>query len=245
MKLSRLQQEWDTLGREDSMTAIFSPPKFQKGAWASKEEEFWAEGVTEVDRVLARAAALAPKMRRDVALDFGCGIGRLTRPLALQFGEAVGVDIAQSMIEKAKATLPADVNCRFVVNARPDLSMFDNDSFDFVYSRIVLQHIPPDISGQYVAEFIRVVRPGGLALFQVPSHVTSIRSGIKRFVPHIVHAISKEMRARFSTGGKIRAYAIPRPVVEKTVAEAGGTLLAVDQDDSQPGYASFMYAATK
>jgi SAM-dependent methyltransferase len=34
----------------------------------------------------------------------------------------------------------------------------------------VLQHIRPDLAKRYVAEFIRVLKPGGLLLFQQPSH---------------------------------------------------------------------------
>jgi hypothetical protein len=40
-------------------------------------------------------------------------------------------------------------------------------SFDFIYSDIALQHIPPDQSRAYIAEFLRVLRPGGLAVFQL------------------------------------------------------------------------------
>jgi hypothetical protein len=41
-----------------------------------------------------------------------------------------------------------------------------------VFSSIVLQHVPdrPAIE-RYVAEFCRVVRPGGLVMFQLPGHL--------------------------------------------------------------------------
>ena len=64
---------------------------------------------------------------------------------------------------------------RFVVNAADDLSVFDDASFDFVYSVIVLQHVPDrGAIESYIAEFCRVLRPGGLAIFQLPSHIPTI-----------------------------------------------------------------------
>ena len=56
----------------------------------------------------------------------------------------------------------------FLVNVAPDLALFEAGTFDFVLSLIVLQHMP---SGQaapgYLAEFLRVLRPGGLLVFQI------------------------------------------------------------------------------
>ena len=48
--------------------------------------------------------------------------------------------------------------------------MFANDRFDFIYSLMVLQQIPPEIAKHYIAEFMRVLSPGGLMVIQQPSH---------------------------------------------------------------------------
>src|SRR5205085_2142548 len=54
-------------------------------------------------------------------------------------------------------------------NDRDDLSRFPDDSFDFVFTLMVLQHMRPDYSRRYLAEFLRVTAPGGMIVFQVPS----------------------------------------------------------------------------
>jgi ubiquinone/menaquinone biosynthesis C-methylase UbiE len=59
--------------------------------------------------------------------------------------------------------------CRYYVNAADDLRMFEDGHFDFIYSNIVLQHIPPEYSTRYIREFIRILDPHGMAVFQVPS----------------------------------------------------------------------------
>jgi SAM-dependent methyltransferase len=143
--------------------------------------------------------ALSFPLRRGRALDFGCGVGRLTQALSRRFHQCDGVDIAPSMIKLARkyvrpwrrlwsevgrllsgrpqwADCWAGVvrvlkgpNCRFVLNASNDLALFGDDTFDFIYSSLVLQHMKPEYSQNYIKEFLRVLAPGGLAVFQIPS----------------------------------------------------------------------------
>jgi SAM-dependent methyltransferase len=51
----------------------------------------------------------------------------------------------------------------------PDLSLFAEATFDFVYTTLVLQHMPPSLSTLYIRELVRVLAPGGLLVFQLPS----------------------------------------------------------------------------
>ena len=97
--------------------------------------------------------------------------GRLLAEVLLQAGEfeeAVGVDISSTMIEAANRFNTHGERCRYLVNTDDHLPMLDDDSFDFVYSNITLQHVPPAASTRYIAEFVRVLKPGGVALFQLP-----------------------------------------------------------------------------
>jgi SAM-dependent methyltransferase len=59
-----------------------------------------------------------------------------------------------------------------VLNTADDLRPFESGSFDLVYSRYVLQHLPGRaMVRSYLAEFIRVLRPGGLLVFQLPNRI--------------------------------------------------------------------------
>jgi SAM-dependent methyltransferase len=64
------------------------------------------------------------------------------------------------------------------VNAKPDLSMFPGFTFDLVYSNLVLQHMPPELSRSYMTDFIRVLKPGGVGVFQLPSRPARTPVGI-------------------------------------------------------------------
>ncbi len=171
MTLERDRAEWETLAQVDPLWAVLTHPRKRGGSW--DRGEFLATGEAEIRGVLEAAEPLARPARRRRALDFGCGAGRLTRALALRFDTAIGVDISESMVEKA-SQLNADVaGCEFRVSGAPDLRQFGDGEFDFVYSSLVLQHLPDaTMVKQYVAEFLRVAAPDGLVVFGVPAWIS-------------------------------------------------------------------------
>jgi SAM-dependent methyltransferase len=176
--LDDLQRHWNEWGRRDPYYAIISRPDRRGNQW--NLDEFLATGVHEIDGVLAWLDELAVAYRTGRALDFGCGVGRLTQALASKFTQCDGVDIAPSMIELAREINRFGDRCRYHVNDRDDLALFDDATFDFVYSDIVLQHIAPEYSARYVSEFTRILAPGGAVVFQLPSHPLAARDGTAR-----------------------------------------------------------------
>lgn len=158
---------WEEIAREDPFWAVLSFPGQKYGRWDSAQ--FFATGEAEIAEVMSRAERLSHPRRRDSALDFGCGLGRLTRSLSRRFEWAVGLDISETMVERARALNADFPGCEFRANTWPDLREFSDRSFDLVYSGRVLQHLPgrSDIE-RYLAEFLRVVRDDGLVAFQLP-----------------------------------------------------------------------------
>ncbi len=120
---------------------------------------------------LRRLAEHGATYQPGAALDFGCGVGRLTQPISERFAHTTGVDIAASMISIAKRHNQHGAKCSYVVNRHPDLRQFGSGTMDFVHSCLVLQHIPSEVSPSYVSEFMRIAKPGGLVVFQVPAQV--------------------------------------------------------------------------
>jgi SAM-dependent methyltransferase len=156
------------LGDLDPCWAILSEPGTRYGGWDLAK--FFATGQAEIAAVMTLADRFALPKERHWALDFGCGIGRLTNALASRFGRVVGIDISESMIRRA-AGLNQRVNCDFLVNTSESLP-FGSARFDFIYTAIVLQHIlRQETIRQYISEFVRVLKPGGLIVMQLPSHI--------------------------------------------------------------------------
>lgn len=168
--LDRHRRDWEELAELDPLWAILSDPSRRFGRW--ELDEFFATGEREVAAALARAEAHGLPRRHEVAVDLGCGVGRLTRALASRFGDVHGIDISETMVATARRLSPNFTNCSFRVNADPALSEFDDATVDLVYSVLVFQHMPTRSTIEtYLRSIMRILRPGGIAMFQLPSYV--------------------------------------------------------------------------
>lgn len=172
MTLKRLRRQWDVLGKTDPFWAVLTADDKRDNRWSI--EEFFASGEREIDEVTAYVESLGVELDRGRALDFGCGPGRLTQALANRFAAVWGVDIAPSMIEQAERYDRHHGTCHYSVNERADLKMFESESFGFIYSVIVLQHIKPRYQRAYIREFVRILAPGGVLVFQLPSEAIPV-----------------------------------------------------------------------
>jgi SAM-dependent methyltransferase len=168
MDLALLGEHWNRFGESDPMWSILMEPERQHGRWDKRE--FFERGWHDTEFAIKTVRNIEFPLRQGTALEFGCGLGRMTQGLACYFDEVHGVDIAASMIEQARRYNPYEDRLRFHVNQRDDLSLFKDNQFDFILSLIVLQHIRADYVKRYIAEFLRILAPGGLLLFQHPSH---------------------------------------------------------------------------
>jgi SAM-dependent methyltransferase len=172
MNLRDLRDTWDELGRRDAMWAVLSGPLEGRRSW--NRDDFFRTGVEEIAAVLRRTTQLGVPPHLGRALDFGCGIGRLSQALALHFSSVDGVDISAAMLEQARHLNLAGNRCTFHLNDSESLAMFPDASFDFVYSSITLQHMEPRYSRGFIAEFYRVTRPGGVVVFQIPGEQVDV-----------------------------------------------------------------------
>ena len=181
--LERLRRVWNELGADDPLWAILSRPDKRGGQWDT--EEFFRAGENEIAGIEALCAQFARPGRRRLAVDFGCGVGRLTRALAARYGEAIGVDIAASMLAQARELNAHLPNVRFVENAKPRLQFLADGSVDFIYSTITLHHMPRALQRAYIGEFMRVLADDGIAVFQIASGYTNDWRGLAyRLLPN-------------------------------------------------------------
>ena len=190
--------------------------------------------------MMREASLLGYPKRYQRSLDFGCGMGRLTAALAGYFRESVGVDISEEMIKLARESHP---NCTFVFNDQVHLSVFPDGYFDFIYSAIVLQHLPTEeIIAAYIRDFLRVLVPGGLLVFQVPSYIPPYnRIQGRRRVYALLHTLgcSPELLLRLGLN-PMRITAIPEGRVRSLIRENGCRLVAA-KPDHRTGYAIHSY----
>ena len=114
------------------------------------------------DRILD-CLRLQPSER---VLDVGCGLGTLAATMSEHGAEVVGADVSPVCIESARRRYPA---VRYEVVDGMELDrVFTEASFDAVTCVQVLEHIPPDDVGSFIAQLAKVLRDGGRLLVDVP-----------------------------------------------------------------------------
>ena len=241
------RRDWEDLSELDAYWAILSDPARRHGGW--DVESFLERGRCDVAEIMLEAERLGLPTLRDRALDFGCGAGRLTQALGQSFRDCVGVDISDQMVEEARRLAAGAPNCRFVVSDAPDLGVFDDGSFDFVLSLIVLQHVPGrEAKLRYVAEFVRVLRPGGLLHFQLPSRIP-LRNRLQPR-PRLYGAlrgagIGAETLYKKLNLTPIRMTAVALAEIAAHVEGAGGRVLNATERAAHGGYTSAEYFVTR
>ena len=228
------QDDWEELAACDPMWAILTHKAKQGNKWET--QAFFDTGRAEIDRLWQEIGPLS--IGRNRALDFGCGLGRLTRALLQHYREAYGVDVSTNMVQQARTLTP---ECIFHCNQTDDLSLFPDEMFDLVYSNIVLQHLPSrEIIARYIAEFFRVTTPGGLVVFQVPCCKSwRNRLNLKRSVYHLLRSIGVRSEIIFRKPlfktlslHPMRMTAVPRNHVRQIVKQSCGELIRTRRDAS-------------
>ena len=167
-RLPDSQSLWDQHAALDPLWAVLAFPDKRGGRWTL--HEFMKSGEREIALLFHRFAELqlpAPTRR---ALDFGCGVGRLTQALARRQERVLGADISPVMIDLARRLNRYPDRADYMCTAETGLETLPAGSFQCIYSNIVLQHVPPDVSVHYLGEFFRLLEPNGLLVFQLPSH---------------------------------------------------------------------------
>jgi SAM-dependent methyltransferase len=236
--LERVERQWTKLGEQDAMWAILTEPEKRSGQW--NEEEFFETGIREIEDVLRIAESIA-SVRFENAIDFGCGVGRLSQALARHFDRVLGIDVSKPMIERAESLNRFPDRCSYLHNSAADLRAVETESADLVYSNITLQHMVPTLSRSYIQEFFRVVRPGGQVIFQLPSRPRSVlRYRTKRMLP--LALTNWLWRVRSGSPEAIESYFISEASVQALVRESGGKVLkALPDHQGPPGWQSRKY----
>jgi ubiquinone/menaquinone biosynthesis C-methylase UbiE len=119
---------------------------------------------------LKKISELGIALERGLALDYGCGVGRLSRALASRFERVDGVDMSELMLKEARDVNRSYTNLSFLRNNGHDLNLVDTGTVNFIYSHIALQHSPNGDQQSVISEFWP---KAGLPLFKSPP--TSIR----------------------------------------------------------------------
>jgi SAM-dependent methyltransferase len=153
---------WDERARENAYFFIDNRLVYRD----TDPDQFWASGERDLDTILKTLdVEIAAD---DEVLEIGCGVGRMTRPIAARAGRVLALDVSAEMLAQAREENPELDRVTWIHGNGTSLAEIGAASVDACLSHVVLQHIPdPAVILEYVTEMGRVLRSGGWAAFQV------------------------------------------------------------------------------
>jgi len=180
----QMRSFWDRKAEENPLWYVQSELEYS----APDEDVFWSSGEEEVQRALAAAGVTGG----GVAVDIGCGVGRLSRALATRYENVLSFDVSPKMVELASTNLAASGNVMVKAATGDGTLEVPDRTADLVLSLQVFQHIPVRAATlKYIAEAGRVLKSQGFFVFQLRSLRTrdpflgSLERGVRTVVDRV------------------------------------------------------------
>lgn len=244
-RTDKQRSAWEDWGRVDPFWAVLTDGE-RHGGWDI--DRFFTTGLEAAGWALAHAEELGRPANRRLALDFGCGVGRVTRALAPHFERTVGLDIAATMVDEARR-LDAQrgaSGAEFAVYEGDDLADWAG-SVDFLISLLVLQHVPSrDVIAGLLRAFVRALSPGGIATVHLPSALPAGSQGYRRLRMRAgdrLRAAGLSARFLYRRGWQpeMLMNAIPYDETVAILEDAGGEVLDATESSVGDGVVNHIY----
>lgn len=248
---------WNIFAKHNAFYHIFSHPSLLHHT-PENIRDFWLSGDTQI-RELKKFGRLSGTA--DVAVDFGCGVGRLTRALRAVSKEQIGVDISDEMIRQARELNEAYPSIQFR-RIEGDRWPVETGSVSLVVSLFVFNHLSSiALMERSILEIGRILKKGGKAIFglQTTSFKGRLLSSVRNHLRRDTKAPSStaEIERRLLAGDGVteeqimtdmfelecrKLKSLPLPVLRRALETAG---LKVYNLDRKSGSGSTLVAAEK
>lgn len=132
---------------------------------------------------LEYAYALLGDLRGKTVLDYGCGSGENALLLAMRGARVIALDISADLIGLARRRLALhDLAgaAAFIVGSAHDVPL-ESGRIDVVFGMAILHHLDLDAAAR---EVLRVLKPGGRAIFKEPVRDSGMLRAARRLVPY-------------------------------------------------------------
>lgn len=216
--VEKIKAAWTHLGITRPHFSVLSHKQFLPENLGGSIDEFWASGQSDavsLERILLRHGCL--QLATKTCVEFGCGVGRITMPLAKRFFWVHGYDISALHLSHAqnRAGEESIANVCFHLCSETFLEAFRQ--CDIFYSIIVLQHNPPPVISRLVRNGLRSLKAGGIAVFQVPTYIRGYRFKTAQWL-ETDHAMDMQM------------HCLPQRQIFKIIGEENCLALEVRED---------------
>jgi SAM-dependent methyltransferase len=249
-----MRRDWDERARKNAFHYIAS----WRREW--DVDSFLASGEKDFARLVAPALERALiSASGKVMIELGCGAGRMTRSFARRFARVYAFDVSQEMLQKARRMHSDQNNVMWLLGNGADLSCVRTGVADFIFSYLVLQHLPAKaLVIQYVREMLRVLKPGGAFLFQFNGGLAPTMNWRGRLawgivdafwtmhLPGMSRAFARLLGLDSAVVGKSwRGVAIESRLVTESVQSAGGEVFELSGKDTPMAWCCGVKAVTE
>jgi SAM-dependent methyltransferase len=233
--LDRISATWICLGQQRPHWSVLACDQFLPENIAGELEVFFGTGAYDL-RVILAALARAGRTPQQIGVffEFGCGVGRLTSHIHKCFRRIVACDISSAHLAMARTVLAehgiANVDLRQVTVSDFGIS----EKYDLWFSRLVLQHNSPPLIAMILERALRMLRPSGLAIFQVPTYAPGYHFDVAEYLQTPIVTDDFEM------------HALPQHAIFEIARCAGCSVLEVAEDGSTgPPWTSNVFVLEK
>lgn len=183
-----MRRYWDQRASENALWYVDTTVDYEH----PDMEQFLATGRRIADAAFV-TAPVQPE-RRELAVEIGPGVGRVSLAMAEHFERVIGVDVSAEMVRRAREIV-TDQRVTFELGDGATLGPIADNSADFVFSFTVLQHIPKvSVIEGYLAEAARILRPGGVAALQWNNDPNPLRWKTKAVLSTALHRLGAPSR---------------------------------------------------
>jgi SAM-dependent methyltransferase len=213
-------RDWIRIGEDNPYWGVLSHDRFDRFRITAQDiESLYESGERDVEGLVNQAAGMLggwPTI--GAALDFGCGVGRLTHAMVRWASRVIGCDVSPGMLEIARKRF-AD---------RPELSFVEGipeGPFDWINSYIVFQHIPPDRGLAILDHLLRRLAPEGIVtlhftLYREP-HLTPPPPRVRTGLVAGLRALVRPRQEETAQVGAIHMYDYPMDAILQRLTACG------------------------
>jgi 2-polyprenyl-3-methyl-5-hydroxy-6-metoxy-1,4-benzoquinol methylase len=206
--LAHIESVWTVYGATEPHWSVVSTSAFRADVIDQNIQAFHDSGRNEVENLkrLLNRTSIDPSTFQ-VALEYGCGVGRVTRWLANVFPVVYGVDISTNHLSLAKSYFQQEgVNNIKTILIQSLQNIDALPRYDFLYSKIVLQHNPPPVIYLILNKLCEKLNPGGSGVLQIPTYCLNYTFKASDYVESMEQINRMEM------------HVLPQPVIFDVLA---------------------------
>lgn len=221
--LEKISLAWTHLGKERPHFSVLTNDAYAPENLQGNIDNFWHSGKVETTQILSILQRHGFERLVDkTCVELGCGVGRVTFPLASEFAKVHAYDIsAPHLAVAAERSQHIEGSNKIVWHECTPSRITTFEPCDFFYSRIVLQHNPPIIISRLIENALKSLKKGGVAIFQVPTYRLGYSFNTEQWLA-IDHPIDMQM------------HCLPQRKVFEIVSRAGCVALEIREDDCAP-----------